>query len=226
MIGRQVPARIDDDRREAVAGVAAESLQKGEARGVRQRQVQHHAVEGLGLELLQTLCGGADADRFDVAGTQQAADCVALDQIVLHDQDAPDGAGQLFFQVAQDLGEVLALHRLDQIADGAQRKRGLAVVLARDDVNGDVAGVVVALQFVQNRQTGLVGQADVQNDGAGAMAFGQFQGFFSCPGDNALEAEFARQVAHDGGEPAVVFYHEQQPPVSTQVVPVVFDAGG
>ena len=123
------------------------------------------------LQQPQALGGGAGADGLDVAGRQQLADGVALHRVVLDDQHPPHGAGELRLPGRRStLGQVLALDRLDQVADRAERQRGLAVVGAGDDVDRDVAGLVVALQPVEHREARLVGQADVEHDGAGPVA--------------------------------------------------------
>ena len=56
------------------------------------------------------------------------------------------------FEPLQDVGELVALHRLDQIANRAQRHGGLGVIAPRDDVDRDVTGRVVTLQTVEHRK--------------------------------------------------------------------------
>ena len=223
VIGRQVLTGVDDDRREGVGPFAAQGLQQGEARSVRQRQIQNHTVKGLGLELLQTFCGRADTHSLHVAGRQKMADGIALDQIVFDNQDASHRARQLFFQRREDLHQIFVLHRFDQIADGTQRQGCLAVVFAGNHVDRNVAGVVIALQHIQHCQSGLVGQADIQHHGIGLIALGHAYGFFRRAGHQHLEAKFARDIAYNGGETCVVFDHQKDASFGRQMIAVIVD---
>ena len=65
----------------------AESLQQREPGGVRQRQVQHHAVEGLGLQLLQALGRRPDADGLDILATIRALSDVPVIALTGHDEE-------------------------------------------------------------------------------------------------------------------------------------------
>jgi uncharacterized protein len=132
-----------------------------------------------------------------------------LDLVVLDDQHPAHRAGQLRLQRVEHLGQLLALDRFDEIADRAQRQGGLAVVAGRDHVDRDVPGRVVALEAIQDHQARFIGQSHVQHHGAGLVLPGQLQRFFGGAGHQALEAQFAGEVAHDAGELVVVLDHQQ-----------------
>ena len=93
-------------------------------------------------------------------------------------------------------------------------------------MNRYMAGLVVALQRVQDRQTGLVRKADVKDDGARPVLFGELDRVLAITGHKTLERHFARQVPDDGGETIVVFNDQQRAPVHGQRVPIILNRAG
>ena len=67
--------------------------------------------------------------------------------------------------------QLVARGRLDREADGAHVQRDLGEVFARHDVHGDVARARIVLEELQHAQARAVGQADVQQDGAGQVGW-------------------------------------------------------
>ena len=62
--------------------------------------------------------------------------------------------------------ELIARDRLQRVADGAALERLVRVVLDGEDVHGHVTGARVALQLLEHAEARLVGQVDVEQDGA------------------------------------------------------------
>ena len=89
----------------------------------------------------ERLARGGDADDLDVAVREQLAQALALPLVVFHDQHPPQPLRQLRFQLAEGLDQLLPLHRLQRVADGAALERFLRVVGHRRDVDRDVAGL-------------------------------------------------------------------------------------
>ncbi len=223
VIGRQVAAGIDDDRREGISVLAAQRLQQGVARSVGQRQIEHHAIEGLLLEQLQTIGGGSRADGFDIVGGEQPGDRLALNVIVLDDQNPVHALRQLGLELLQNVGQFVALDRLEHVAHGAERESGLRVIRPGNHVNRDVLGLHVALQAIEDRETRLVRQADIENDRARHMLLGERQRLLGGARHQGLEPHLARQVAQDAGEGLVILDHQQDAFADRQPVAVVID---
>lgn len=85
------------------------------------------------------------------------------------------------------------------------------MVVHRQHVDGNVAGVGVALEPFQNAEAGLVRQADVEQDGARPVLARELVAFVAGGGMDAVEIELVRQVVQDGGEAQVVFDDKDQP---------------
>jgi hypothetical protein len=113
-------------------------------------------------------------------------------------------AARTSLRAAERLDQLLALDRLQRVADGAALERLLRVVGDRDHVHRDVARLRVALELIEHAEAGVVGQVDVEQDRARPVARAPRQASLRCA-RHALEAQLVRQVAQDGGEGHVVF---------------------
>ena len=87
----------------------------------------------------------------------------------------------------------------------------------------DVPGLVLVLEMVEHGQPRLIGQADIEHDGAGLVVPRDIDRLLRRPCDDALEAHFVRQVAHDRGKGRIVLDHQQQPLAGFQRIAIVFD---
>ena len=143
---------------------------------------------------------------WDVSSFATASRCML---VVLHDQHPAHLLGKPLLQLAHDLHQLLAQDGLDRVADRAERKGRLGVIGCRDDVDRNVARLDVALELIEDRQSGLVGQGHVENDGARHEPPGERHGLFGRARHQRPEAHFARQVAQNGGEGGVVLDHEE-----------------
>ncbi len=134
--------------------------------------------------------------------------------------------GQPSLQLSQDLDQLLALDRLDHVADGAQRECRLGVIACRDDMDRDVARLDVAFQPVEDGESGLVGQSDIEHDRVGHELLGERDRFFGRSGNQAAETHFARQVAQDGGEGIVVLDDQEAAAAVGRRFAIVIDLPG
>ena len=72
----------------------------------------------------------------------------------------------LRLELPDRVDQLLALDRLERVADRAALERLVRVVVDRDDVHRDVARARVALEPVEHAEARMVGQVDVEQDGA------------------------------------------------------------
>ena len=162
------------------------------------RRVNTIADEMLSINAIVYLCAGLCAywalrtkrGRRNLV-LERVADSIALHRIIFHNKNTAHRAGELFFQRFKRMGQILTLHGLHQIAHRTERQGGLLVIACRDDMDGDVARRILALEPVQHGEAGLIGQAKVQHDGAGAKPPGEIERFFRRSRNEALETSFA-----------------------------------
>ena len=130
----------------------------------------------------------------------------------------------LRFELLQHVGQFLALDRLQHVADGAQRQRGLRVVARRDDMDRDVAGLRRRASAGRGRtgRTGRAGRHRARWRSA-YIASRDASASSAVPATKRLEAHLARQVAQDAGEGLVVLDDQQDASGVGQRIAVVLD---
>src|SRR5215510_11557367 len=84
----------------------------------------------------------------------------------------------------------------------------------------------VVFEQVEHRETGMVWEQNVKNDGVWQVLPGDRDSLSSSLGDEALEAEFMRQVAEDARESRVVFNDQDDESVARQTLAVILDLSG
>ena len=72
----------------------------------------------------------------------------------------------------------------------------------------------IAFELIEHAQAGMVGQVDVEQDGARTIGRGGGQSVVGRVRDDTLKAALVGQVAQDGGEARIVFDDQQPPRVS------------
>ena len=97
-----------------------------------QPQVEHHAVVRRGIERLQRDLAGRDARRLDVAIADQIGDRLALDRIVLDDEQLLDALLDERLDPVEPGLEALGADRLVQEAERAGLQAAALLVEARD----------------------------------------------------------------------------------------------
>ena len=138
------------------------------------------------LRSVATAVSHAVADQLD--------DGHALRVVVLDDQQAahpPLGEGR---DAVEGRGEVVAADGLLQVRDRADVQGALPLLLARNDVDGDVARRRVVLEAVEHRPAVAVGQLDVERDGVRLVAAGKGKRGVARRRHQSLEALLAREV--------------------------------
>src|SRR5262245_65123367 len=84
----------------------------------------------------------------------------------------------------------------------------------------------VVFEQVEHGETGMVREQNVKNDGVWKVLPGDCDSLISGLGDEALEAEFMRQVAEDARESRVVINDQDDAAVARQTPAVVLDMSG
>ena len=92
-------------------------------------------------------------------------------------------------------------------------------------MNRDVPGLVLMLEMVKHGQPRLIGQTDIKHDRVGLVIARDIDGFMRSPGDDALEAQLVRQIAHDRSKGGIVLDHQQQPLGGIKCVAIILDPG-
>src|SRR3569623_306723 len=108
-VSRERAAGVDDHRREAVVVAARHLLEQLEPRAIRQREVEHHAVERPRGQLLECGSGRAGGEDLDVATGEQPRGALAEQRIVLADQHAAQLLGELGLELLDRVDQLLAL---------------------------------------------------------------------------------------------------------------------
>jgi hypothetical protein len=98
------------------------------------------------------------------------------------------------------------------------------VVRDRNDVHRNVPRLRVALELIQHTQARVIGQIDVEHDGARAIGCRSHQALARRVRDDALESHFARDVAQDPGEVHIVLDDENDARLRRQAFAIVVDS--
>src|SRR5690606_29233373 len=220
-VRREIATGIDDDWREGETVVLVELLKHIEARGIGKAQVQHHAVKGIDPQLLQALGGGTRAHRLNIARTQQKSQALQLGLVVLDDQDLAHTLGQPHLKLLQRIGELVALDRLQHVADRAIGERHLRVVARRDDMNGDVAGTHIALQSIKDGEAGMVRQSHIEHNRMGQVLAGEQYAFLRRLCHQALEAQFMGEIDQNAREIRIILDGEDNAAAAAQMFAVI-----
>src|SRR3546814_8392783 len=90
-------------------------------------------------------------------------------------------------------------------------------------MNGDVTGSHIPLDPVENRQSRVIRQANVQDDGVREILPRHEHTFIGGFGNEALESCFMRKVAENPSEGSIVLHNEDYPAVPGQLLSVILD---
>ncbi len=205
------------------AGVPLDRLDQVHAGHIGQAKVDDDAIERLRLQGRQGLGPGRRGRDADVAVADRVEDVLALDLVVLDDQKRLDLSLEEAAQVGESVLQGLLVDRLLRSGEGTPLDAAAPALVARDDVDGDVAGARVVLQAVQNHPAGHVRQAQVERDGIGLRGLRQLERHLAPRGDQALEAELVGHFQQDRGERGVVFHDQEEPVARPKVVAVAAD---
>jgi hypothetical protein len=95
---------------------------------------------------------------------KQLSDAVTLTLIVLHHEHPADVLLKLRLEPLEGRHQLLALYWFQRITHGPETERLLAEVRDRHHMHGNVARARVALQLVQDLQTGAIREVHIEND--------------------------------------------------------------
>ena len=121
-------AGVDDHGRERKGFARRHFVEQVVARHVRQREIEHHAVESALPESLQRLGAGRDRDDVYVLGLQKLNDALPLNRDVLDDEHVPEFLFESLLDLPNRLNQLLSLDGFEEVADCPHRK-GLLCVL-------------------------------------------------------------------------------------------------
>ena len=172
---------------------------------------------------VERLAARADGHHLDVCVAEQLEDGLALDVVVLDDQQPLRARrGEVLDAVECGL-QTLCGGRLDEVGERAVREAVLALLFQSDDLHRDVARARVELELVEHRPAEHVGKEDVERDGRGAELPGEGQALRALGGDDAFEAFVARKTQEDAGVVRVVLDDEQRRVTLLDGVAIVLD---
>ena len=126
-------------------------------------------------------------------------------------------------QPFQHLGKLLPFDRFEHIAHRAARQRRMRMVGHRYAMHWNMPRIDVALQPVEHGQPAMVGQPHVQDDRLRHKLARQRHALVRAFGQQALEIQFARQVAQYAGEGRIILDKQDDAAVAGQGVPIILD---
>ena len=167
LLGTELLAGEDDDRRVAQHRVFLHLLEQLEAGHVRQPQIDDAAFDRPLVHRakhLECLGAGRDGRHFDVIVHEEVDDAGPLDIVVLDDEQPFLVRSDIRGDAVERVLEVLGRARLHEVGERAVGEAMLALFLNREDLHGNVSRGGVELQAVQHRPAEHVGQEHVQRN--------------------------------------------------------------
>ncbi len=148
---------------------------------------------------------------------------VTLNRIILDDENSAHPLRELRLELLENLSQVFTLHRLQHVADGAERERRLRVVGGRNHMNRNMTGANVALQLIEHPKAGMVRQTDVQHDCARNEFLGKRERLGRAAGDKTFELHLVGKIAKDASETLVVLDDQKDAPLPAQPLTIVVE---
>ena len=102
----------------------------------------------------------------------------------------------------------LAIHRLGQVTDRAQRNTARGFIHRGNEVHRDRGSNRIVLEVLQHRPTVHARQHHIQQDAGGTIAACQFQPAFAIGSSKCTVALAADQVDQDAGEGRIIFHRQ------------------
>jgi hypothetical protein len=157
----------------------------------------------------------------DVTVSDQLGDRLALDRIVLDDEQLLDAAlGELADAIEAGLEPFLA-DRLLRVGEGARLQAAPLLVHAGDHVDRDVPGRRIVLEPIEQHPPIDVGQPEVERDGIRLDRARELERLRAARRDHALEARLPPHLEQRHRERRVVLDHEQHAIARLEVVVVI-----
>ena len=178
------------------------------------------------LERGQRLGARPDGGRLDVVVADEGDDAVELRLVVLDDEQPLDRPLDEGVEPGEGVVERLLGHGLLQEGQGPLLQAALTALGGGDDVDGDVAGLRVVLEAVEDRPPVHHRELDVEDDGVGRLLAGHGQAHVALQGDEAPEALLAGQVEQEPREADVVLDDQDDAVSLPDGVAVVVDRAG
>ena len=161
------------------------------------------------LQLRERLGGGLDAgDLRRPSFVEQLADALALPLVVFDHQHAAQALRELGLEPAERLDQLLALDRLERVADRAALERLAASSRRPTRRAPGCGGSRVVLELIEHAQAGMIGQVDVEQDRVRTVGAARPPGRRWPSASTTHWNQLVRQVAQDRREAHVVFDDE------------------
>src|ERR1700683_968646 len=105
-------------------------------------------------------------------------------------------------------------HRLQRVADRAERESRLRVVGGRNHMNWNMTGANVSIQPIEHPKPGMVRQTDVQHDRSRNECLSEGERLGRAAIDKTFEFHLVGKIAKDAGETLVVLDDQKDAPLT------------
>src|SRR5262249_14459672 len=171
---------------------------------IRQAQIEDDAVEFLRVQRVPRLGSASRRCDLDTRIVEQLHDTLALDLVVLDDQQAAVAGLSVIENSIEGLLQFIRGCRLDQVIEGTVPQSLHALVFNADDLHRNMAGGGILLQVIQDSPSQHVRQEDIQHDRQWIELAGQRTRVTPVGGDHAFKSLAAHHVQQDLTEMGIV----------------------
>src|SRR5690242_6846601 len=206
---RELLARVDDDRQVTYRRIGLHGLEKLETiLSALEAEIEHHAVVVRLRELAERLFRRRDGRDLDILVGDQLDDALALDIVVLNDEQTLYLLIDELRYSIEGVVEGLLRDRLLEIRDRASLHSLLTLADAGDDVHRDVPSIRMMFESIEDSPSIDPRHVDVERDRVRLIGVRQLQSDFAVVTDDSLIALVAREVEQNVREARVVL-HDQ-----------------
>ena len=220
---RQLLAGVDDHRDLRQPRVLLHLLEQVEAAHVGEPEIEDQAVEVLRVERRERFRAGRDRRALHVPVADQLDDALALDVVVLDDQQVADLAVDEAGNRGEGLLERFAFDRLGQVRHRPEPHAAVRLFEQRDDVHRDVPRRRVVLEPIEHRPAVHDRQVDVEGDRVRLVVPRHRQADVAARRRQALESFLVRHVLQDVHERQVVLDDQHDAIAVADRVAIVLD---
>ena len=193
-----------------IADLRFDPFHQIEAIHVRQTEVQNHAVVVFVVQFGQSIFGGANGNRFDVAVADQFHNALLSDLVVFYDQQALHAPPDKSVKPGESFAYSFGRDGLVFIAHGAHLEAALPFIVDGEDVHRNVPRVSSMLQAIQHAPAVHPGQFNIERDGARRVLACERQTGLPTKRYHDLEPTLTRHFHENLCEVEIVFDDQQR----------------
>src|SRR5581483_8247161 len=171
-------------------------------------EMNDNAVQVLLLQNGQSLAGGGDADGIDIRGANGGDHAGSFGVIGAHQQHLFNTLLHRVLDSGKGFGQQIIGDGFFQVGHRAEREATTPVLVAGNNVHGNVACRRIVFQAVQDGPSSHIGQVDVQRNGAGFEFAGQRHGAGSTQRHQGFEPPIVRHIHQNASECYVVLNNQ------------------